>query len=43
MKERLTNEILDAMNGQGGACKSAMIHTEWLKLTELSHITSGNQ
>ena len=21
MKERLANEILDAMNGQGGACK----------------------
>ena len=43
MKERLANEILDALNNQGGACKKRTILIRWLKLTRLSHIISGNQ
>ena len=43
MKERLAGEILDAVNGAGGAARSAMIRTRWQRLTELSHITDGNR
>jgi len=37
MKERLAGEIIDAINGTGGAVK------KWQKQTKLSHITDSNQ
>ena len=43
MKERLAGEIIDAINGTGGAVKNVRILTKWLKLTKLSHITDSNQ
>ena len=42
MKERLAAEILDAVNGTGGAAKSATIPTKWQKPTRLLHTTDGN-
>ena len=42
MKERLANEILDAINGAGGAARSVTIHTKWQRLTEHLLTTDGN-
>ncbi len=42
MKERLAGEILDALNGTGGAAKSAKTLTRWPKPTRLLHTTAGS-
>ena len=43
MKERLANEILDALIIRAALARSVTILIRWLKLTRLSHIISGNQ
>ena len=40
--DKLTNELIDASNGQGAACKNVKIPTEWLKQTKLLLITDTN-
>lgn len=42
MKERLAGEILDALNGTGGACKSVTIHIRWLRLIRHLLTTAGS-
>ena len=42
MKERLAGEILDAVNGAGGAAKSVTTRTRWLRPTRLLHTIAGN-
>ena len=39
MSQRLAGEIMDACNGNGGACKSARIPTRWPRPTRLSRTT----
>lgn len=40
--DKLTNELIDASNGQGSACKNVKTPTKWLKLTKHSLITDTN-
>ena len=42
MKERLAGEILDALNGAGGAAKKRDDTHKMAEATRLSHITDGN-
>ena len=43
MKERLAAEIMDAMNGLGGACKKREDTQRWLRLTRHLLTTDGDQ
>lgn len=40
--DKLTNELIDASNGSGAACKNVKILIKWLKLTKLLLITDIN-